>query len=75
LPTLELFVKFHAFQIKEHLDYLANLALGDDDIFEGVKDLYNEYLVDILRLFEQSADELPKESIRRATTFGVCAPT
>ena len=35
-------VKFHAFEIKKHLDHLAELAHRDDDIFEGVKAFYLE---------------------------------
>ncbi|MBN2324118.1 MAG: helix-turn-helix transcriptional regulator [Spirochaetes bacterium] len=68
-------VKFHAFQIKKHLDYLADLAYRDDDIFKGVKDFYNEYIVNILRLFKQSVDKLPKKNVQKGPVLEVCAPT
>ncbi len=68
-------VKFHAFEIKKHLDHLANLAHRDDDIFEGVKDFYNEYLMNIIRLFKQSANKLPKKNIEKRAVLEVCAPT
>ena len=68
-------VKFHAFEIKKHLDHLANLAHRDDEIFKGVKDFYNEYLINIIRLFKKSADKLPKKNIEKRAVLEVCAPT
>jgi len=68
-------VESHAFEIKKHLDHLANLAHRDDNIFEGVKDFYNEYLMNILRLFKQSANKLPKKNIEKCAVLEVCAPT
>jgi transcriptional regulator with XRE-family HTH domain len=68
-------VKFHAFEIKKHLDHLADLAHRDDDIFEGVKNFYNEYLLNILQLFKQSASKLAKEKIKKSDVLEVCAPT
>jgi transcriptional regulator with XRE-family HTH domain len=68
-------VKYHAFQIKNLLDHLAELAHRDDEIFEGVKGFYAEYLVNILRLFEQSADKLPKKRAPKSPVLRVCAPT
>ncbi len=68
-------VRFHALQIKKHLDYLADLSHRDDDIFKGVKDFYSEYLVNILRLFKQSVEKLPKESVQKGPVFEVYAPT
>ena len=67
-------VKFHAFQIKRHLDRLAALAHRDDKIFEGVKDFYTEYLVNMLRLFRQSAERLPKPKTRKGPVLQVNAP-
>ena len=68
-------VKFHAIQIKKHLDHLAELAHRDDAIFEGVKNFYEEYLLNILRLFRQSAEKLPKEVQRKSPILEICAPT
>lgn len=68
-------VKFHAFEIKKHLDHLADLAHRDDEIFKGVKDFYNDYLINIIRLFKQSADKLPKKNIEKRAVLEVCAPT
>ena len=58
-------VKYHAFQIKKHLDHLAKLAYRDDQIFIGVKDFYNEYLFNIIKLFKESAENLPKVSNKK----------
>jgi transcriptional regulator with XRE-family HTH domain len=68
-------VKFHAFEIKKHLDHLADLAHRDDDIFEGVKDFYNEYLLNILRLFKQSETKLAKKKPQKRDILEVSAPT
>lgn len=68
-------VKFHAIQIKKHLDHLAELAHRDDAIFEGVKNFYGEYLLNILRLFEQSAEKLPKKMVQKRPTLEICAPS
>ena len=38
-------VKFHAFEIKKHLDHLADLAHRDDGIFEGVKEFNHSLIV------------------------------
>lgn len=67
-------VKFHAFEIKKHLDHLADLAHRDDEVFEGVKNFYNEYLMNILGLFKQSASKLPKKKIQKRAVLEVCAP-
>ena len=68
-------VKFHAFEIKKHLDHLADLAHRDDDIFEGVKDFYNEYLLNILRLFKQSENKLTKKKTQKRDVLKVSAPS
>lgn len=68
-------VKFHAFEIKKHLDHLAGLAHRDDEIFEGVKDFYNEYLINILRLFKQSAGKLTHKETKKRAVLEVCAPS
>lgn len=68
-------VKFHAFEIKKHLDHLADLAHRDDDIFEGVKNFYNEYLLSILRLFKQSESKLKRNKEQRHSVLEVTAPT
>lgn len=68
-------VKFHAFEIKKHLDHLADLAHRDDDIFEGVKDFYNEYLLNILRLFKQSENKLTKKKTQKRDVLEVSAPS
>jgi len=54
-------VKFHAFKIKKYLDELAILAHRDDKIFDGIKSFYKEYLVNILALFKDSAEKLPRK--------------
>ena len=56
------------------LDHLADLAHRDDEIFEGVKNFYNEYLMNILGLFKQSASKLPKKKIQKRAVLEVCAP-
>ena len=68
-------VKLHAFEIKKHLDHLADLAHRDDDIFEGVKDFYNEYLLNILRLFKQSENKLTKKETQKRDVLEVSAPS
>ena len=68
-------VKYHAFQIKKHLDHLADLAHRDDEIFHGVKNFYNECLVNILHLFQQSVRKLPKRAREKSGVLEVCAPT
>ncbi|NCD33397.1 MAG: XRE family transcriptional regulator [Spartobacteria bacterium] len=54
-------IKYHAFQIRKHLDHLAQLAHGDEQILSGVKEFFNEYLFNMLNLFKKSADKLPAE--------------
>ncbi len=68
-------VKFHALQINKHLDHLAELAHRDDQIFEGVKNFYSEYLFNILRLFKDSAGKLPRETKKDRSVLEICAPT
>ncbi len=68
-------VKYDAFEIKKHLDHLADFAYRDDEIFEGVKDFYNEYLTNILRLFKQSTSKLTQKETKKRAVLEVCAPT
>ena len=67
-------VKFHAFQIKKHLDYLAKLADRDDKILEGVSDFYAETLYNFLRLFEKSVSQLPMPEQTGKSVLEICAP-
>jgi len=68
-------VKLHAFEIKKHLDHLAELAHRDDAIFDGVKNFYSEYLVNILHLFSESADKLPKKPKESRPVLEIHPPT
>ena len=68
-------VKYHAFEIKKHLDKLAELASRDDDIFDGVVNFYGEYLDNMLKLFEDSAKKLPNCSRQKTpSTLEVVSP-
>lgn len=68
-------VKFHALQIKKHLDHLARLAHRDDEIFAGVKTFYAEYILNVLRLFKDSVQRLPKVVEAKPPRVEICAPT
>ncbi len=66
-------VKFHAFEVKKHLDRLAGLAHEDEGIYEGVKSFFGEALFNLLHMFENSAKKLPKPCRKPAsTTLEVC---
>lgn len=67
-------VKLHAFEIKRHLDLLAQLAHRDDAIFEGVKKFFAEALDNILSLFTESAKKLPKAPARKHPLLEVSSP-
>lgn len=68
-------VKYHAFQIKKHLDQLADLAHQDDQIFYGVLKFYKEYLFNTLELFKKSFDKLTKKVKMERPVLEICTPT
>ena len=68
-------VKFHAFEIKRHLDHLATLAKRDDQILEGVSNFYAEALMNILRFFKQSASLLPETKRRSRPIVEISTPS
>ena len=67
-------VRLHAFEIKQHLDLLAQLAHRDDANFEGVKKFLTEALDNILILFTKSTKKLPKKPARKHPLLEVSSP-
>jgi hypothetical protein len=57
--------------------FWITLFLGTDRPFicTGVKDFYNEYVVNVIRLYTQRADKLPKKSVQKSPVVEVYAPT
>ena len=51
-------VKYHTFEIKKHLDRLAELAQKDERIKKGVTEFFAEYLFNSLAFFCDSASKL-----------------
>lgn len=51
-------VKFHAFEIKRHLDHLAELAQGDEAMKDAVGSFFGEYMFNSFNSFRQSAKKL-----------------
>ena len=52
-------VKHHAFCIMRETDRLAELALADPSIAEGVSSFFDEAAFNLLRMLERSAKKLP----------------
>ena len=55
-------VKFHAFGIKDSLDKMVALAHKDSQIADGVAQFHVEALLNLVRLLESSAKDLPGRS-------------
>lgn len=53
-------VKYHAFQIKDCFDRLADLAKKDDDVAKGVADFHIEALFNLAEIVKKSAARIPK---------------
>ncbi len=68
-------VKFYAFQIKRHLDYLAELAHKDDQINKGVTAFFREAIVNILNLIQSSAQLLPARKPGKPPVLEISPPT
>lgn len=58
-------VKHHFFQIKEHLDRLRDLAGDDGDMKRGVDRFYNEFLANVLRLYQAGKSELSRKKVNQ----------
>ena len=54
---------------------MAQLAHRDDGIFAGVKTFYAEYIINVLRFFEDSVQRLPKAVEAKPPRVEICAPT
>ncbi len=69
-------VKYHAFEIKKHLDYLSKIAneKKDNNLLEGIYKFFNESLVNIVHLVMTSASTLPKPRQKPRITLKVRAP-
>ena len=53
-------IKHHAFEIKNRLEHLAELAKKDEAIYEGVSGFYGEAFFNMLKIFEHAVGKLPK---------------
>ncbi len=51
-------IKYHAFKIREKLNYLASLAKKDDKILEGVSHFFGEALYNVMNMFQESSSKL-----------------
>lgn len=69
-------VKYHAFEIKKHLDYLSKIAneKKDSDLLEGISKFFDESLLNIVYLVVKSASTLPKLRQKPGGTLKVHAP-
>ena len=64
-------VKYHAFQIREHLDRLAKLAHKDEKINDGVTGFFLEATVNLLNIIKKSAALLPDGQPRKRRLVSV----
>jgi len=64
-------IKCAAFEIKDELDRLAQLAQKDTKIREGVSIFFAEYLFNMMRLFTDSAEQLQGVKSKRKNPFAV----
>lgn len=70
-------IKYHALKIKEHLDRLAELPDGDEQLFKGVSGFFGEYFFNMLNMFQKSVEKLNiknphmKETIHITNTIDV----
>ncbi len=62
-------IKYHAFEIKKHLDSLAEIAKKDETIFDRIAEFFGEYLGNTVRLFAYSASRLPQPQRALEATF------
>ena len=67
-------VKFHAFEIKKHLEHLATLAHKDDGIFEGVSRFFSEAVHNLVTIVQMSAKKLPKKATEKRPILEVASP-
>jgi transcriptional regulator with XRE-family HTH domain len=56
-------VKYHAMQIKKHVDTLAGLAQDDSAIAQGVAAFFGEAAYNLLEILQEAADRLPEEAL------------
>ena len=68
-------VKYHAFEIKKHLDHLAELAHKDPDIDKGVTEFFSEAAFNLLSFIQKSAEKLPNKEVRKSQPFTVSHPS
>lgn len=54
-------IKYHAFEIKNRLEKLAELANKDNGIYEGVSGFFGEAFFNMLKIFEKASKKLPKK--------------
>lgn len=60
-------IKYHAFEIQNRLEKLADLAKKDDALYAGVSGFFGETLFNLLNIFESAVGKLPK---KRASKTG-----
>lgn len=53
-------VKYHAFKIQALMTRLADLAREDHRLAEGVSGFFGEALVNLVRMFQDAAEKLPR---------------
>ena len=58
-------IKYHALQIKKHLDELAELANKDDGICEGIEDFFIEAGYNLTKFIQRGISKLPKKKITK----------
>ncbi len=56
-------IKFHAFQIRDCLGRLVDLAKHDKQIQKGVQQFHVEALYNLVKVIAESAQNLPKHSV------------
>ncbi len=62
-------VRHHAFCIKRLTDHLANLAVADRTIADGVAQFFSEAAFNLLHMLEDSAKRLTQPSEERAPSW------
>ena len=69
-------VKFHAFEMKKHLDKLCVLAKDDPAFVEAVRRFYGEAFVNVLGLIADSIKKLPakKEKVQETPAIQITSP-
>jgi hypothetical protein len=65
-------IKYHALKIKEHLDKLADLSDGKDEILhKAIAGFFGEYFFNMIEMFQKSLTKLNQKTPEKERTIHI----